>query len=49
MKFNELSTCFYTDDVQACREFYQEYFSAKVTFDCDGYVNMGIDDDGPTI
>lgn len=49
MKTNELSTCFCTDDVQACRDFYQKYFSAKVTFDCDWYVNMSINGDGPTI
>jgi uncharacterized glyoxalase superfamily protein PhnB len=49
MKTYELSTCFCTDDVQACRDFYQKYFSAKVTFDCGWYVNVNINGDGPTI
>ena len=30
MKTNELSTCFLTNDVDACREFYQRYFSALI-------------------
>jgi len=49
MKTNELSTCFVTSDVDACREFYQRYFSAKVIFDAGWYVNLRIDGDGPSI
>lgn len=49
MKTNELSTCFCTDDVDACREFYTRYFSAKAIFDCGWYVNLCIDKNGSTI
>jgi uncharacterized glyoxalase superfamily protein PhnB len=49
MKTNELSTCFCTNDVEGCREFYTEYFSAKAIFDCGWYVNLCIGKDGPTI
>ncbi|OQY59389.1 MAG: glyoxalase [Desulfobacteraceae bacterium 4572_88] len=49
MKTNELSTCFCTDNVDACREFYQRHFSAKVTFDCGWYVNLCIGTEGPSI
>lgn len=49
MKTNELSTCFCTLKVDACRDFYQRYFSAKPVFDCGWYVNMCIGDDGPAI
>ena len=46
---NELSTCFITNDVAACREFYQHHFSAKVIFDAGWYVNLRIAGDGPSI
>ena len=49
MKTKELSTCFCTNDVDACREFYQRHFSAKVIFDCGWYVNVSIGGNGPTI
>lgn len=49
MKTNELSTCFCTLNVDACRDFYQRYFSAKPVFDCGWYVNLCIGDDGPAI
>ena len=49
MKTDELSTCFCTDDVDACREFYTRHFSAKAIFDCGWYVNLSIGKDGPTI
>ena len=49
MKTNELSTCFITNDVDACREFYQRYFSAKPIFDAGWYVNLRIAGDGPSI
>ncbi len=49
MKTTELSSCFVTKDVDACREFYQRYFSAVSTFDAGWYVNLRIDGDGPSI
>jgi uncharacterized glyoxalase superfamily protein PhnB len=49
MKTNELSTCFCTNDVDACREFYTQHFSAEAIFDCGWYVNLRIGADGPTI
>ena len=49
MKTNELSTCFCTNDVDACREFYQRHFGAKIVFDCGWYVNLYIGGDGPAI
>ena len=49
MKIHELSPCFCTIDVDACREFYIRYFSAKAIFDCGWYVNLRIGEDGPTI
>jgi len=49
MKTNELSTCFITKEVDACREFYQKHFSAKAIFDAGWYVNLRIAGDGPSI
>ena len=49
MKTSELSTCFITNDVDACREFYQRYFSAKPIFDAGWYINLRIAGDGPSI
>ena len=49
MKTIELSTCFCTDNVEDCKKYYQMYFAAKITFDCNWYVNMTINGDGPTI
>jgi uncharacterized glyoxalase superfamily protein PhnB len=49
MKTNELSTCFITNEVDACREFYQHHFSAKAIFDTGWYVNLRIAEDGPSI
>lgn len=49
MKTNELSTCIYTNKLDACSDFYQKYFAAKVTFDCEWYINLSIGGDGPTI
>ena len=49
MKTNELSTCFCTKNVDACREFYEQHFSAKAIFDCGWYVNLRIGEGGPTI
>ncbi len=49
MKTNELSTCFCTNKVDACREFYKSNFSAKTVFDCGWYVNLCIGENGPSI
>jgi len=49
MKTTELSTCFITNEVDACRDFYQHHFSAKAIFDAGWYVNLRIDGDGPSI
>ena len=49
MKTNELSTCFITNDVDACREFYERYFSAIAIFDAGWYVNLRIAGDGASI
>jgi len=49
MKTAQLSTCFCTLDVDACRDFYKKYFSAKPVFDCGWYVTLKIDTDGPEI
>jgi len=49
MKTNELSTCFCTNDVDICREFYQRHFSAEAIFDCGWYLNLCIGENGPTI
>ena len=49
MKTSELSVCFCTNDVDACRNFYSQHFSAEAIFDCGWYVNLRIDGDGPTI
>lgn len=49
MRTSELSTCFVTHEVDACRQFYQQYFSAKAIFDCGWYVNLRIGGNGPSI
>jgi hypothetical protein len=49
MKTIELSTCFVTKNVDACRNYYERYFSAKATFDCGWYVNIRIAGNGPSI
>ena len=49
MKTIELSALFCTKDVDACRQFYREYFSAVEIFDCGWYVNLRIGEGGPTI
>jgi len=49
MKTNELSTCFITKNVDACRSFYELYLSAKAVFDCGWYINLRIGGDGPSI
>ncbi len=49
MNINEMSTCFITDDVDSCREFYEKYFAAEVFFNCSWYINLRIGGDGPSI
>lgn len=49
MKTKELSTCFCTDNVDACCKFYESNFSAKIIFDCRWYVNLCINGNGPSI
>ncbi len=49
MKPTELSTCFCTNDVDACRDFYSKYFAAKVVFDCGWYINVKIGENGPSV
>lgn len=49
MKTGELSTCFCTNEIEICREFYQRYFAAKVIFDCGWYINLRIGGGGPSI
>lgn len=49
MKTNQLSTCFCTTEVDACREFYKKYFDAKPIFDCGWYVTLKINQNGPEI
>lgn len=44
MKTNELSTCFITKNVDACRSFYELYLSAKAVFDCRWYRGFSIID-----
>ena len=45
MKTSQLSTCFCTNEVDACKAFYGKYFSAKPVFDCGWYVTLKIDRD----
>ncbi|MEW5757429.1 MAG: VOC family protein [Pseudomonadota bacterium] len=49
MRTKELSTCFVTTEVDACRQYYLRYFSAKAIFDCGWYVNLRIGGNGPAI
>ena len=49
MNITDLSPCFCTNDVTACRDFYTRYFSADAIFDCGWYVNLRIGADGPTL
>jgi len=42
METKELSTCFCTNDVEKCKDYYQRHFGARIEFDCGWYVNMRI-------
>ena len=49
MKTNLLSTCFCTDKISECRDFYIKYFSSRIEFDCGWYISICIGGDGPAI
>lgn len=49
MKIHEISACFCTDHLDACREFYVRHFSAVAIFDCGWYLNLRIGENGPTL
>lgn len=49
MKTYELSTCFCTNEIALCSQFYQHCFAAKVIFDCGWSVNLRIGGEGPSI
>jgi len=49
MQPKELSTCFCTDKVAACKDFYQKYLLAEIIFDCGWYLNLRIGTSGPTV
>ena len=49
MKTHLLSTCFCTDKINECREFYTKHFSSKIEFDCGWYISVCIGGDGPSI
>ena len=49
MKAKELSTCFCTNEIDACREFYVHFFGAEAIFDCGWYINLRFGKNGPTI
>jgi len=45
----KLSTCFCTDNINACRDFYVKYFFGKIVFDCGWYVDICLGENGPGI
>lgn len=49
MKTKSLSTCFCTHEVDKCRDFYVDYFSSKIIFDCGWYLRLKIGGDGPEL
>ncbi|MDR1497494.1 MAG: VOC family protein [Puniceicoccales bacterium] len=49
MKAQELSTCFCTQDIAICRDFYERYFQAKSVFDCGWYINVKIGGECPSL
>ena len=49
MQILELSTCFVTPEVAACRACYETYFRARAIFDCGWYVNLRLGSTGPSI
>lgn len=44
-----LSTCFCTNDVKACKDFYQKYLLAVIIFDCGWYLNLKIGEADTTV
>lgn len=49
MHVQNLSTCFCTEKIDACREFYLKHFSAKLEFDCGWYISLCFGDKGPSV
>lgn len=49
MSITDLSPCFCTHEVAACRDLYERYFSADAIFDCGWYVSLRIGADGSTL
>ena len=49
MKTQELSTCFCTNDVSLCKEFYRKYFGASPEFDCGWYISIRLPAGGPSL
>lgn len=49
MQTHELSTCFCTERISECRDFYIEHFSARLEFDCGWYISLRIGGDGPSL
>ncbi len=49
MNTRELSTCFCTNDVAACKDFYKKYLFAEIIFDCGWYLNLRIGKSGATV
>lgn len=40
MKINDLSITFHTRNIEECRDFYERYFGARLTFDCGWYITL---------
>ena len=49
MTAQELSTCFCTNDVSACKDFYHKHFGATPEFDCGWYVSIRLPSGGPSL
>ena len=49
MKTSKLSPAFTTDKVVETRDFYIQYFGARVTFDCGWYVNLEFGNESSTL
>ena len=42
MKISNISSCYCTDKLDACRIFYAKHFDAEINFDCGWYINLKI-------
>ena len=49
MKALDLSPAFTTNRVEETRDFYVDYFDARVTFDCGWYVNLEFGEPGSSL